>query len=108
MDKINGVDTMPTDIHVKEKTIIKLQRPKLYRVVLNNDDYTTMEFVVDVLATIFHKTPTEATKIMMDVHQKGKGIVGVYSYDIALTKTLQVEEMAEKEGFPLKTTIEEE
>ena len=91
-----------------EKTDIKLKRPRMYSVVLVNDDYTTMDFVVEVLVEIFHKTAAEATKIMLDVHEKGKGIVGVYTYDIAYTKVVQVEERARKREFPLKAVMEEE
>lgn len=86
---------------------IKIDEPKLYNVLLLNDDYTTMEFVVEIIITIFRKTPSEATKIMMDVHNKGKGLVGTYSYDVAITKTRQVELKAKENEFPLKTTIEE-
>ena len=97
-----------------EKTIFKetvkneLKRPKMYRVILLNDDYTTMDFVVEVLVKIFHKSAAESTKIMLDVHHKGKGIVGLYTYDIACTKTVQVEEMAKESDFPLKAIMEEE
>lgn len=80
----------------------------MYRVCLLNDDYTTMDFVVEVLVVVFHKSPVEATKIMLDVHQKGKGIVGVYTYDIAVTKVAQVEEMANESEYPLKAVIEPE
>ena len=91
----------------KEKVDIKIERPKLYRVILLNDDYSTMDFVVEVLVTIFHKQASEATRIMLDVHEKGKGIVGVYTYDIAATKIAQVTEMAEEREFPLKAVMEE-
>ena len=77
----------------KEEVDIKLKKPKMYRVIIYNDDYTTMDFVVEVLINIFHKNPAEATKIMFDVHNKGKGIVGIYTYDIALTKVIQVGDM---------------
>ncbi len=86
---------------------IKLQKPKMYKVVLHNDDYTSMEFVVEILIEVFSKTPAEATKIMLDVHHKGKGIVGVYTYDIANTKVKMVEELAKIHDFPLKASIEE-
>lgn len=99
---------MSTNTNLKEETITKLRKPKMYRVILNNDDYTSMEFVVEILVKIFHKNPTEATIIMMDVHEKGKGIVGIYTYDIASTKAMQVEEMASEREFPLKVSIEEE
>lgn len=92
----------------KEDTKIKIKKPMMYMVIIHNDDYTTMEFVVEVLMKVFHKKPPEATKIMLDVHNKGKGIVGVYTYDIAATKIAQVEEMTQESGFPLKLTMEEE
>ena len=91
----------------KEKVDTGINKPNLYRVILLNDDYTTMDFVVEVLITIFQKPVTEATKIMLDVHEKGKGIVGVYTYDIAHTKTVQVEEMSREREFPLKAVMEE-
>lgn len=99
---------MSENTSIKEETKIKLKKPKMYRVILNNDDYTTMEFVIEVLVAIFHKSATESTIIMMDVHEKGKGIVGIYTYDIAQTKVLQVEEMALEREFPLKVSLEEE
>lgn len=92
----------------EEKVENKIKKPSLYKVFLINDDYTTMEFVVEVIVQIFHRTIAEATKIMMDVHQKGKGIVGVYTYDIALTKVDQVKNRARTQGFPLMADIEEE
>jgi ATP-dependent Clp protease adaptor protein ClpS len=99
---------MSDNTKTKEDILIKLKRPKMYRVILNNDDYTTMEFVVEVLVSVFHKNATEATIIMMDVHEKGKGLVGTYTYDIARTKILQVEEMASEREYPLRVSIEEE
>lgn len=99
---------MALKTNVKEEVKSELKRPKMYRVILNNDDYTSMEFVVEVLVKVFHKTATEATKIMLDVHEKGKGIVGVYTFDIARTKVQQVEKMAAEREFPLKASIEEE
>jgi ATP-dependent Clp protease adaptor protein ClpS len=99
---------MSDNTKTKEDILIKLKRPKMYRVILNNDDYTTMEFVVEVLVSVFHKNATEATIIMMDVHEKGKGLVGTYTYDIARTKILQVEEMASEREYPLRVSFEEE
>ncbi len=99
---------MGIDLSEKTKTEYKLKKPKLYKVILLNDDYTSMEFVVDVIMTVFNKKEEEAARIMLDVHKKGKGIVGVYPYDIAETKVIQVEEMAELNGYPLKAVIEEE
>lgn len=94
-----------TDLLGEEKT--DLREPEMYRIILHNDHYTTMEFVVEVLRTVFHKTLPEATKIMLDVHQKGRGNVGVYAYDIARTKVAQVLAMAREEEFPLKCTMEQ-
>ncbi len=85
----------------------ELREPKQYRVILHNDDYTTMDFVIEVLVTVFHKPTMEATKIMLDVHKRGKGICGVYTYDIAATKTAQVHQMAKMREFPLKCSLEE-
>lgn len=90
----------------KQKTQTK--KPKMYKVVLHNDDYTTMDFVVEVLIIVFHKNVADATKIMLDVHKKGKGIVGVYTQDIAITKVKEVEQLAREREFPLKASIEEE
>jgi ATP-dependent Clp protease adaptor protein ClpS len=90
---------------VREKP--RLQEPRLYRVILHNDDYTTMDFVVKVVMAVFHKPAAEATKIMLDVHKKGRGIVGVYTRDIALTKVSQVHDMARQGEFPLRASCEE-
>ena len=92
---------------VKTVPDIKVRKPKLYRVILHNDDYTSMEFVVSVLISIFNKPEQEATKIMLDVHNKGKGVCGVYTLDIAVTKVKQVHFEAQKEGFPLRCSYEE-
>ena len=89
----------------EEKT--KLKKPRLYKVILHNDDYTTMDFVIEILVTVFNKPVQEANKIMMDIHKKGKGIVGVYTYDIALTKTTLTEAIARERQYPLKASIEE-
>ena len=86
----------------------RLAVPRMYKVLLHNDDYTTMDFVVEVLTKVFHKSVEEANKIMMDVHKRGVGICGVYTLDIAATKTLQVREMARERQFPLKCSYEEE
>jgi ATP-dependent Clp protease adaptor protein ClpS len=84
----------------------KLKEPDMYKVVLHNDDYTTKEFVVEVLQIVFQKPAIEATKIMMDVHKKGRGVVGVYTWDIAQTKVAQVHRLAKEQEYPLKCTIE--
>lgn len=85
----------------------KLDEPKLYRVFLLNDHYTTMDFVVRVLMEIFNKPAAEATMLMLDVHRKGRGVCGVYTLDIAMTKVSQVHSLAKQHGFPLKCTYEE-
>jgi len=93
------------DSQVKDQS--ELHPPQMYRVILHNDHYTTMEFVIDVLVKIFHKTAREATRIMLDVHRSGCGVCGVYSYDIARTKVFQVHTLARAQEFPLKCTFEE-
>ncbi|PKL09668.1 MAG: ATP-dependent Clp protease adapter ClpS [Spirochaetae bacterium HGW-Spirochaetae-7] len=82
------------------------RQPDEYRVVLLNDDFTTMEFVVAVIMSVFHRDMFEATRIMLDVHKKGKGVVGTYTYDIAATKVSRVHTMARENGFPLKCIME--
>jgi ATP-dependent Clp protease adaptor protein ClpS len=86
----------------------RLDEPPLYKVLLLNDDYTTMEFVVDVLQRVFHKSEPEAVRIMLDVHHRGAGVCGLYPYDIAETKVDRVESLAQEKGFPLKCTMERE
>jgi len=95
-----------TEGGVLTRTREDVKPPEEYRVILLNDDFTTMEFVVSVLMTVFHKPVPEATRIMLDVHKKGRGIVGVYTYDIAATKVNQVHTLARQNGFPLKCTME--
>jgi ATP-dependent Clp protease adaptor protein ClpS len=94
-----------TEVVEKPKAVTK--RPKLYHVVLLNDDYTTMEFVVHVLESIFDKGPAEAYRIMMEVHMHGRGLCGAYTYEVAETKVETVHELARSEGFPLRAGIEE-
>ena len=81
--------------------------PKLYAVVLHNDNYTTMDFVITVLMKVFRKSGEEAAAIMMEVHNNGEGTAGVYPFDIAVTKKLLAERMAETENFPLKISVQE-
>jgi len=81
--------------------------PRLFKVLLHNDDYTTMEFVLEVLAGIFAKSPAEAFRIMMHVHENGLGACGTYPFEIAETKVAQVHEKARRQGFPLRASLEE-
>ena len=85
----------------------KVKPPSLYRVVLNNDDFTPMEFVVDILESVFGMERTRATQVMLEVHTKGKGICGVFSYEIAETKVAQVMTIANQHQHPLLCTMEE-
>ncbi len=85
----------------------RLKKPPLYRVVLLNDDYTPMEFVVDVLQQVFSMDRSNATRIMLEVHTKGKGVCGVYTYEIAETKVAQVTGLAQQHHHPLLCTMEE-
>lgn len=85
----------------------KLKRPPLYRVILLNDDYTPMEFVVEVLESIFSMERNQATRVMLEVHTKGKGICGAFSYEIAETKVAQVTSIAQQQQHPLLCTMEE-
>ena len=103
-DKDDSGVVIGTDVDQENEE--ELKEPEMYRVVMHNDHYTTMEFVVGVLRSIFHKPLLEATRIMMDVHRKGRGNVGVYTYDIASTKVAQVNQKAREYEYPLKCTIE--
>ena len=93
---------------VLERTRQETKKPELYKVLLLNDDYTTMDFVVDVLETIFHKQPAEAYRIMMMVHTQGKGLCGVYPHEVAETKVDTVIQLARENGFPLLAAMEPE
>ena len=93
---------------VLERTRQETKKPELYKVLLLNDDYTTMDFVVDVLETIFHKQPAEAYRIMMAVHTQGKGLCGVYPHEVAETKVSTVIDRARESGFPLLAAMEPE
>jgi ATP-dependent Clp protease adaptor protein ClpS len=85
-----------------------LDEPSMYKVLLHNDDYTTMEFVVEILMLVFKKSPEDAVRIMLNVHQKGVGICGVYTFEVSETKVNTVNALAKQHGFPLKCTMEKE
>lgn len=104
----------PTDIERQDSHDVaveearpKVKPPSLFRVVLINDDFTPMEFVVDILETIFNMDRTKATQVMLEVHTKGKGVCGVFSYEIAETKVAQVMTFAKQQQHPLLCTMEE-
>lgn len=89
----------------KERTTV--QEPPLYKVLLHNDDYTTMEFVVMILKNVFHKDPATAIQIMLNVHHQGSGIAGLYTREIAETKVALVHELAQKNEHPLRCSLEQ-
>ena len=93
---------------VSSETDQEVAEPPMYRVMLLNDDYTTMEFVVEVLVYVFQKSSEEAMQIMLNVHRSGVGVCGIYSYEIAETKVDTVETLARENGFPLKCIMERE
>lgn len=84
----------------------KTRRPRLYKVLLHNDDFTSMEFVVEVLVRYFHKSAPEATRIMLEVHHHGLGVAGIFTYEVAETKVVQVTAEARQEGMPLRCTVD--
>ena len=88
-------------------TDTELKMPGMYAVIIHNDHVTTMEFVVEILIDIFNKPPNEAAALMMDVHESGRGIAGIYVFDIAATKRTRASQRAAEKGFPLKLTLKE-
>ncbi|HHL43236.1 MAG TPA: ATP-dependent Clp protease adapter ClpS [Hellea balneolensis] len=100
-DKDDGIER-----GVATKVRPKTKKPSQYRVILLNDDFTPMEFVVAILVGIFKKTPEEATQIMLNVHQNGIGVCGIYTFEVAETKVAQVLDTAKRAGHPLKCTLE--
>lgn len=97
---------MPTNTSIKEKSKIKIKKPEKYKVVMYNDDFTDMNFVIYILVSIFNKNNLEATDIMMKVHKDGKSVAGVFSYDIARTKVTKATTLARKEGYPFRLEVE--
>jgi len=102
---MNGL-TPETEGEVISETREDITEPPMYKVLLHNDDYTTMEFVVELLMSVFHKTFEDATRIMLNVHKAGQGVCGIYTYEVAETKVETTHELAMERGFPLKSSIE--
>jgi ATP-dependent Clp protease adaptor protein ClpS len=101
-------DTRPQhDEQVLDRTKDQVKEPPLFKVILLNDDYTTMDFVVGILEEVFHKSPAEAHRIMMQVHTQGKGLCGLYPHELAETKVDTVHDLAQQHGFPLRASLEE-
>ncbi|MBP1545028.1 MAG: ATP-dependent Clp protease adaptor ClpS [Oscillospiraceae bacterium] len=98
---------MATKDAVKERTDSRIKEPKQYNVIMLNDDFTSMEFVVNVLIDIFHKDQVTAQALMLNVHKKGQAVVGKYPYDIAVTKVGTALARAKEQGFPFRMTVEE-
>ena len=96
-----------TEDGVATKDRVQIKRPPMFKVLLHNDDYTTMEFVILVLETVFNKNTTVASQIMMDVHKEGIGVAGVYTRDVAETKVALVHDMARTNQHPLKCSMEQ-
>ena len=96
------------DLGLATKTRVRTKKPSMYRVLILNDDYTPMEFVVLILERFFNKSREQATRIMLHVHQKGVGVCGVYTYEVAETKVAQVMDLARRNEHPLQCTMEKE
>lgn len=98
---------MGTKSGVREKSNLKIKIPKQYVVIMHNDDFTPMDFVVDILMNIFQKSYEDAVRIMMEIHKGTRGVVGAYSYDIAQSKSEKAMSLAREEGYPFRITVEE-
>ena len=105
--RIDLPDLQDDQAAVMDRQAERLQPPKMYRVILLNDDFTPMEFVVMIIQEFFHKDQESATRIMLQVHLEGKGVCGVYTKDVAATKVHQVVDCARESGHPLQCTMEE-
>lgn len=99
---------MANEFEIELADDIEVKEPKKYKVFLLNDDYSTMDFVIEVLVKVFRKSTEESAKIMLNIHNNGKDLCGVYTHEIAGTKVAQVKTMARSKGFPLKALMEEE
>lgn len=98
---------MSTVGSTKEQTRAKVKEPKRYNVIMFNDDFTTMEFVVEILIDIFHLDAVTAESVMLSVHKSGKAVIGTYTYDIAVTKVRLAMGRAKSKGYPFRMTVEE-
>ena len=105
-DDPNNDDGTTSNVAIQTRT--KTKRPSMYKVLMLNDDYTPMEFVVHVLERFFSKSREEATQVMLHVHRRGVGVCGVYTYEVAETKVNQVTEFARRNQHPLRCTLEKE
>lgn len=99
---------MANELEIELDSDLEVSEPKKYKVFLLNDDYSTMDFVIDILTKVFRKSMEQATQIMLNIHNNGKEVCGVYTHEIALTKVTQVKTQAREKGFPLKAIMEEE
>ena len=99
---------MANELEIELDSDLEVSEPKKFKVILLNDDYSTMDFVIDVLTKIFRKTVDQATQIMLNIHNNGKDVCGIYTHEIAATKVAQVKTLAREKGFPLKAIMEEE
>lgn len=99
---------MGSNIEIELDDDIEVKEPQKFKVILLNDDYSTMDFVIDVLTKVFRKSVDEASTIMLNIHNNGREICGIYTHEIASTKVAQVKTMAREKGFPLKAIMEEE
>jgi ATP-dependent Clp protease adaptor protein ClpS len=106
-DRTDGAVKERPDLKEDSRNETRKQDPTLFKVILLNDDYTTMEFVLHVLETLFLKSPAEAYRIMMHVHRNGRGIAGIYPWEVAETKAATVRTLAADAGYPLRAAIEE-
>ncbi len=99
---------MANELEIELDSDLEVAEPKKYKVYLLNDDYSTMDFVIDILTKVFRKTMDQATQIMLNIHNNGKEVCGIYTHEIASTKVTQVKTLAREKGFPLKAMMEEE
>lgn len=99
---------MANELEIELDSEQEVSEPKKYKVLLLNDDYSTMDFVIDILTKVFRKTVDQATQIMLNIHNNGRDVCGIYTHEIAATKVAQVKTLAREKGFPLKAIMEEE